>query len=227
MASKLQNQKGFATLEAILILVVVAIVAGTGYYIYNANKKATNVLNSASKVAKGSGKNRSQTSSNTRLTLDNGKISFVIPASWQKYSDTQLCTGVDNSTQCFESYSISPLNAVKASTSDGYGASVQAYNVTDNRGARDWFFNDLCGCLASPDWSVNESMTNGYDSLHAIQTSNSYTDDWYVFRKDNIAAVVYSRVKGVGAPSSSAPAVSDNTKYQPEIDNIAKSLRIQ
>jgi len=45
------NHKGFAAIEAVLILVAVAIIGGTGYYVYHANKKATSTYNSASKTA--------------------------------------------------------------------------------------------------------------------------------------------------------------------------------
>ena len=34
------NQKGFTAIEAILILVIVAIIGGTGFYVYNSNKKS-------------------------------------------------------------------------------------------------------------------------------------------------------------------------------------------
>jgi len=45
------NQKGFAALEALLIVVIVAIIAGTGYYIYHANKNTSSTYNAASKSA--------------------------------------------------------------------------------------------------------------------------------------------------------------------------------
>lgn len=48
------NQKGFAALEAILIIVALLVVVGTGYYIYSANKKANATYNAAAKSAQSS-----------------------------------------------------------------------------------------------------------------------------------------------------------------------------
>ena len=46
---KLQNnQHGFSAIEGLLILIAVAIIGGTGWYVYNANKKANTSYNSAS-----------------------------------------------------------------------------------------------------------------------------------------------------------------------------------
>jgi uncharacterized protein (UPF0333 family) len=54
MPHNLGNQKGFAALEAVLIVVILAILGGTGYYVYHANKKADDTLNSASQAAQSS-----------------------------------------------------------------------------------------------------------------------------------------------------------------------------
>lgn len=48
------RQRGFATIEAVLVAVVVLIAAGTGYYVYHANQKANQTLNTAAKAAKSS-----------------------------------------------------------------------------------------------------------------------------------------------------------------------------
>lgn len=50
------NAKAFATIEAILIVVILAILGGTGYYVYHAKKVANDTLSSAAKDASGSPK---------------------------------------------------------------------------------------------------------------------------------------------------------------------------
>lgn len=47
MSQKNINQKGFAALEAILVIVILAIVGGTAYYVYHANNKSTDTQNAA------------------------------------------------------------------------------------------------------------------------------------------------------------------------------------
>ncbi len=51
MSHKTLNQKGFAAMEAILVIVVIAILAGTGYYVYRANKNTTDTQNASHQAA--------------------------------------------------------------------------------------------------------------------------------------------------------------------------------
>jgi hypothetical protein len=47
MSIKDFNSKGFAAVEAVLIVVILAIISGTGFYIYNANKETGKTLESS------------------------------------------------------------------------------------------------------------------------------------------------------------------------------------
>jgi Tfp pilus assembly protein PilV len=47
MSHKPINQKGFTAIETVLIVVILAIVGGTGYYVYQANNKSTDTQNAA------------------------------------------------------------------------------------------------------------------------------------------------------------------------------------
>lgn len=47
MSLKSVNQKGFTVIEGLLILLILAIVGGTGYYVYQANNKVTESQNAA------------------------------------------------------------------------------------------------------------------------------------------------------------------------------------
>ena len=51
MSNKRFNQKGFAAVEATLIVIIVAIIGGTGYYIYHAANKSNQALDTASSTA--------------------------------------------------------------------------------------------------------------------------------------------------------------------------------
>jgi type II secretory pathway pseudopilin PulG len=51
MVYRLTNQKGFAAVETVLVIVILAIVGSTGYYVYHANQKTDAALNAASKAA--------------------------------------------------------------------------------------------------------------------------------------------------------------------------------
>jgi hypothetical protein len=45
------SPQGFASLEALLIVVILSILAGTGFYVYKANKNSSDTLDSATKSA--------------------------------------------------------------------------------------------------------------------------------------------------------------------------------
>lgn len=51
MALKVLNQKGFAAVEALLIVIILAIIGGTGYYVYRANSNTTDTQNAAQTAA--------------------------------------------------------------------------------------------------------------------------------------------------------------------------------
>jgi len=51
MSIKPFNQKGFAAAQAILLVVILAMIGGTGYFVYQANKKTDDTYNQASQVA--------------------------------------------------------------------------------------------------------------------------------------------------------------------------------
>jgi Tfp pilus assembly protein PilV len=66
-----KSQNGFSAIEALLILIIVAIIGGTGWYVYNSNKNTNNIYNSANqsnqsaaKVAKA--KPKTQATSSTK-----------------------------------------------------------------------------------------------------------------------------------------------------------------
>ena len=48
---KLTDQSGFSAVEVVLVMVIVAIVGGVGYYVYHANNKTLDSYNAASESA--------------------------------------------------------------------------------------------------------------------------------------------------------------------------------
>lgn len=65
--SSRQDQSGFAIVEAVLILVVIAAIAGVGYYVVNQNKQASKTLNS---TASNSGANTQPAAPGTTASID-------------------------------------------------------------------------------------------------------------------------------------------------------------
>lgn len=63
MSYKPFNQKGFAAMEAVLVIIILAIVAGTGYYVYRANKNTTDTQNASHQAAESAAVSTSATKS--------------------------------------------------------------------------------------------------------------------------------------------------------------------
>ncbi|HZL07611.1 MAG TPA: hypothetical protein VFC50_00255 [Candidatus Dormibacteraeota bacterium] len=93
------SQRGFAAIEAILIIVAVAIIGGTGYYVYHANKKTNNTYNSATKTAQSSPSKVTKkkitaadpTANWTAYKSATGQFSLKYPASWVQPTNKAAC----------------------------------------------------------------------------------------------------------------------------------------
>ena len=93
------SQKGFAVVETALIIVILAIVGGTGYYIYQANKKTSNTYNSAAKAAQSSPSKVTKkkvaaadpTANWTAYKSADGQFSLKYPADWVQPTNKDLC----------------------------------------------------------------------------------------------------------------------------------------
>lgn len=88
MGKLTKNQRGFAAIEAVLILVIVALVVGTGIYVYHAKHNADKTLNAASSASSTTASTKTTTKSSPyagwkTYTLKKEKLSFQYPASWQ------------------------------------------------------------------------------------------------------------------------------------------------
>lgn len=93
-----KNSKGFAALEGLLILVILAILGGTGWYVYDAHKKANDSLASANAVnsyvvPKSSKKvAKDPTADWITYSSKDGHFSLKYPKTWVAASDPTLCS---------------------------------------------------------------------------------------------------------------------------------------
>jgi Tfp pilus assembly protein PilE len=72
------NSKGFAVIEAILIVVIVGLLAGVGYYIWHTNQQTKATLDAAAKVAQSSPQKvtKKSTGSSTKPATDTAFLTF-------------------------------------------------------------------------------------------------------------------------------------------------------
>jgi hypothetical protein len=90
-----KNQKGFSAVEGLLIFIIVAIIAGVGWYVWDSNKKTNDILSSADKSSNvklkaSQPKDKSEQTDETANWLlfkaSNGKYSIKIPDGWNLVS---------------------------------------------------------------------------------------------------------------------------------------------
>lgn len=79
------NQEGFSAVETSLVLVIVALIGGTGWYVWQSRNKATNTSqkNNTTESAQQSPDELKKTESSAELKID----TVDIPSDWKKYTN--------------------------------------------------------------------------------------------------------------------------------------------
>lgn len=90
MRSKVDGQNGFAAIEVILLVIVVGIIGGTGWYVYNSVHKTNNTLKSISNSSASNAivKSTKANSGSSTSTSNSSTVSNPT-AGWQTYSNSQ------------------------------------------------------------------------------------------------------------------------------------------
>lgn len=70
-----RNQNGFTVVEALLVFVIVAIIGGTGWYVYNANKKTNSTYNEADRSSQSTAKfSKKNTKTPAKASIPTAKV---------------------------------------------------------------------------------------------------------------------------------------------------------
>jgi hypothetical protein len=79
-----KNQKGIGAVEILLILVIIGILSGTGWYVYNSNKKTNYLLNSAENT-------KILNPKSIKKNTENNRYSYkpIIPNGWKVYNNSE------------------------------------------------------------------------------------------------------------------------------------------
>lgn len=89
------NKRGFGTIEAILIVVIIAAISGTGWFVYNAKKKTNDTLNKTAQLQSDAQKSvhtsADPTANWTAYTSEKGKFSVKYPPTWVQPAHKEAC----------------------------------------------------------------------------------------------------------------------------------------
>jgi prepilin-type N-terminal cleavage/methylation domain-containing protein len=226
-----QKQSGFTVVEVLLVLILIAIVAFAGYYVWHSQKDTDKTLEATNKSSaqKSPSADDSSGQQADRLTLDSGKVSFVKPKGWTNTAAEGACRGGDG-VSCVDHLFLSPSDADKTQSGDAFGISVSAFDNAGGKKLSDWYWSDYSsGEVQTSDDTVSSKVINGNEVYQRTQTTNSYVDKYYAVRKGDTAVVIYSRVSETHYTPGGASVDShaDNTRYQPQIDQIVSSVSIK
>lgn len=176
-------QKGFSTVETLLVLLIVVIIGATGAYVYTANKNANNTLNSANAATQSSPDqsplhavaNAGAYKGWKSYTTKKYGVTFKYPANWTL--DDQSTTTSDMVNLSASSDFVAALNVMDqgAGGKDGLPPvlSSQKVSVVDRVG-----FIDLFSSSGSPAQTVDEFMLSqsSKNPFETMQFTKFYID---------------------------------------------------
>lgn len=125
MSYKISNQKGFAAIEAVLIVVILAIIGGTGYYVYQANNKSTDTQTAAQIDATTASGRKSPAAKVAQYTTIS---EWNVRAPYAGALKLQYTLSADGNQANFTS---SQLLTVDAECTAGFGGQIDRYAPTD------------------------------------------------------------------------------------------------
>jgi Tfp pilus assembly protein PilE len=226
-----KQQAGFTFVETLLVLIFIAIIGFTGYYVWHSQKNTSKTLDTAvkSSAQKTPSADGTAGQSADKLTLDSNKVSFVKPKGWTNTTAEGACRGGDG-VSCVDHLFLSPSDANKTQSGDAFGVSVSAFDNAGGKKLSDWYWNAYTsGEVQTSDDTVSSKIVNGNEVYQRTQTTNSYVDEYYVVRKGDTAVVIFSRVSETHYTpgGDSVDSHADNTQYQPQINQIVNSVSIK
>lgn len=127
------NQKGLAVIEGILILAIVGIIAGAGYFVYQAQNKAKDTLDKASQTSQSAIPKKKTASTTTPKSLELKE--WKVKGSYDsKVSLTyELTAEGDSSLPSYIYFSSHELDAVGPMCVGGhYGGAIDRYKSNDH-----------------------------------------------------------------------------------------------
>lgn len=195
-----KTQKGFALIEGLLIILILAIIGFGGYYVWHSQKQTDNSLTQANQVS------QSKTSSNAYVSwqtyADPAKIySVKYPGDWETYNNGE------HPTVATDVIAVGPKDNNTIITISSYASAKTPKNFL------------TADSLASP-LNSQDLTINGNGAYYQETGDNTYTSLAYAVGH-NSTIVTVSMTEKLNNPPT------DNTQYVSQFHLIAKSLKFE
>jgi type II secretory pathway pseudopilin PulG len=169
----MKAQKGFAVLESLLVLIIIAIIGGTGYFVWHSKAQTDMNLDNASSLSL-VGK-RSNVNSLKTYNDSTGTFSIKYPA------NAKINAQVDENTKTISSATITFKDGSKLSVSNGVGGRGIPYNCSydEATGKTTWDGPSSGQCPYMVVSDAQKLSATGYDENGKLQNvylvDNNYT----------------------------------------------------
>jgi hypothetical protein len=229
------NQKGFAHLGLIIIVVIVLGAIGfAGYRVMNKNEPVESNSNKTTNSTQPEAEKPQPTqeiSPYSALKLASDKVQFEKPKTW--IVGKSNCINSPGATPtCADGATLTPpekMPTIYGGGTEYFTIYANVYDNKDNKTAQRWFEDVYQGGSSSSSDKVSNEKINGYDTYYFRQIDKSYDEIRYVYSANGKAVLVIARVSEKGYASDGSGKVnasSDFTKYIPEIEKMAKTIKI-
>ncbi|MGH7156560.1 MAG: hypothetical protein ACREGG_00355 [Candidatus Saccharimonadales bacterium] len=227
------SQKGFAVVESLLILVIIAVIVGIGWYAWHTKHQTDKILSQADKISQSA-----PTASTNLVTgkLANDKVTFTYDENiWQaapNAGEVSLCgQSVLSSAKCLDLATL-VLKKEGVVNPDQFQVSIGVFKKDDNKNVKDWLSDDV-------DAVEGEAPTFDYISStprQVLRMTADYSNAGPMEKASDEIRLDYGIVSthyGVLAKTVlfnkvhySFSSQTDYHPYMPNVEDIVKSIRI-
>ncbi len=232
------NASGSSPLHFVLLIIVLGIITGVGFYVYNSQEQIDTALDNANQsqtqVVKNNKSAPTDTPNSTEATLDNGAISYQLSADeWKTTTggyfsaESGRCgQTVTSSVKCTDHVTIIPANETM-SNADQFHVNISVFDKPNSKSPYNWYTEDVYQGI---DGMIVEEKTLTVNGVTGYMGKSDYSTD--AGKELRFAYVLSNDTKGVLISTTlfsgdhySYKNTTDYTNLQSSVEKIVNSIR--
>ncbi len=229
-----KNQSGIAPVLILLIIVLLGSAGFAAYRVQQANQKARQADGKESIDKQSKTESKKEDLKTQELKLADNKVSFAIPNKWTFLKGPDKCRGnATSEIKCIEGATLHPDEKLPTRYGDGteyFFIYASVFENPNQSSAKKWLQEDFTEGSPFDNDKTSEESINGYSTYYWEKSydgdGTSIKEFYYVFVMGNKSVLLYARTYEPGQLSDGRK-VGDFRKFEPQITEIAKSIKIQ